>query len=61
MIAVNVVPILAPKIIAKLASNHITPLLKAAKVITQTAQLECTTAVTIIPINPKIHKLISLY
>lgn len=57
----NVVPMFAPKIIAKLASNHMTPLLNAANVMTPTAPLECTTAVIIIPIKPKIQIFISLY
>ena len=36
----NVVHTFAQRIIAKLASNHITPLLNAANVITPTAPLE---------------------
>jgi len=61
MRAVKLVQIFAPKIIANPASKPIIPLLSAANVITPTAPLDCTIAVTIIPIIQNIHRLISLY
>ena len=59
--AVKLVPILAQRIIANPASKVIMLLLRAARVITPTAPLDCTIAVTNIPMIPKIQRLISLY
>ena len=59
--AVNVVPILAPRMIAYPASKVTILLLRAANVMTPTAQLDCTNAVIIIPMIPNIHRFISLY